>query len=280
MSPKLAAESVLAADPSYSKKSIAFRYVIYLYCGVEERGSMRSRGRRFDRVSSQLYSQFQAGELKLEERVSEILQRAAELEGILEKVNEAAKAMPNSENLIAELNKARKILSAMNGMLKGLGQVLEFVHNMGKTWSSLVQEMTEGIAVLQDGQIMYVNRRLTETWGYPVEEVRYRKFTDFMPPDEILRVFCMYERMSQTGQLPERVETAIISKDGERIDVALANWHWIFGGEGAGLVMICDLREKKEMDRKLATYSEYIERIVGKQLEAFAKGKDPQEDVG
>ena len=236
---------------------------------------MRSRGRRFEDVSSDLYSQFQTVNLKLEERAAQIAQKARELEGHLQRSHEAAQALPDSQNLLAELDEAKKAVTAMRRMLKELGQVLAFVQRMGKTWSLLVQETTDGVVVLQDRRIMYVNRRLTEMWGYAVEEVRNRRLTDFMPPDEVLRLFCLYEK-SRVDQLPERIETAIMSKDGERIDVSVTKWQWIFGGDGAGLLVICDLREKKKVDRRLATYSEYIERIVGEQLQAIARTSEPR----
>jgi len=116
---------------------------------------------------------------------------------------------------------------------------------------------------------------LKDMWGYRPEEVRNRRFTDFMPPDEVLRLFCLHERMSRGGRLSGRVETVIVSKDGARIDVSIANWQWIFGGEGAGLLVICDLTAKKKVDERLAMYSEYIERIVGEQLQAIARAREP-----
>jgi len=44
--------------------------------------------------------------------------------------------------------------------------------------------------------------------------------------------------------------------------------------EGLKLIVVSDMTVKKKTDRKIASYPEYTERVVGEQLEVVAKAKD------
>ena len=219
------------------------------------------------------------GKLKLVERARRLEQECAKVQDRLESVRPLIDGQPGAEEALMELEKTIDLLARHRLHIGELKRVLAFTERMGRIWADLVDETMDGLVVLQNGRVAYINARFKEIFGYSFRDLKGRRFSDLVPRDELIVLVQVYQGESRGDRLPDRVETQLVAKDGKRIDVAIANWHWILRGEGLGLLVVSDLGEKKRTDRRLASYREYIERIVGEQLEALAKAEDLR-DVG
>jgi len=221
---------------------------------------------------------FEGGGLKLDETARELERKGSELQEHIEQAQRLLDQTGHAEEARSELREAAEVLSSQRSLAADLTRSLASAKSLGEAWRDISEAIDEGLVAIEGGRIVYANRRFEEMVGYPKGRVRKRKFVNLLPADEALRLLAEYERLRQVGSIPERIETVIVSKDGERMDLAVSNWRVIFEGERSGLMIVCDIRERKETDRRLARYLEYIERIVGEQLEAVARARDIHEE--
>ena len=91
-----------------------------------------------------------------------------------------------SEQKSKKKNKLKKRLElkAQNEKLLDLGKGDEF----------LLEHETEGIAIIQDRILKYVNRRLAEMTGYTAEELTDSPFGIHIHPDELPNMVNQYLR--------------------------------------------------------------------------------------
>ncbi|MBK5191343.1 MAG: response regulator, partial [Methanosarcinales archaeon] len=61
-------------------------------------------------------------------------------------------------------------------------------------YHNLVERANDGITIIQDNIVKYLNSRLAEMWGGTVEEVIGTPFTDYISPDERRKVVDHYKR--------------------------------------------------------------------------------------
>jgi len=219
----------------------------------------------------------EGGGPKLDETARELERKGSELQAHIEQAQRLLGQTGRAEEARSELREAAEVLSSERSLAADLTRCLASAKSLGEVWRDISEAIDEGLVALEDGRVVYANRRFEEMVGYPKGRVRNRKFVSFLPADEALRLLGEYERLGLVGNIPDRIETVIVSKDGGRVDVAISNWQVIFEG-GTGLMIVFDMRERKETDRRLARYLEYIERIVGQELEAVARARDIHEE--
>jgi len=84
-------------------------------------------------------------------------------------------------------------------------------------YRNLVEKACDGIAVIQDKALMYVNPRLAEMVGYSVEYFINKPFTDFIHPDELPNVVDRHKRRLAGEEVPSIYESAIKARDGRKV---------------------------------------------------------------
>jgi len=61
-------------------------------------------------------------------------------------------------------------------------------------YRDLVENATEGVAVLQEGKLVFYNAYLKDFVGYSDDELKSKPFTDFIHPDDVEEVLDDYAR--------------------------------------------------------------------------------------
>jgi len=113
-------------------------------------------------------------------------------------------------------------------------------------YRSVVERANDGIAVLQDGKIIFVNERLAEMWGGSVGELVDRPIIDFIHPDETPKVVDRYKKRMSGEEVPPIYETIMKSKDDTDIHVELNAGVIPYQGKNADLVFVRDVSERKQ----------------------------------
>jgi len=113
-------------------------------------------------------------------------------------------------------------------------------------YRSVVERANDGIAVLQEGKIIFVNERLAEMWGGSVGELVGWPFVDFIHPDEISKVVDRYERRMGGEEIPSIYETIMRGKNNADIYVELNAGVISYQGKKADLVFVRDVSERKQ----------------------------------
>lgn len=129
-------------------------------------------------------------------------------------------------------------------------------------YRNLVERANDGIMIIQDGLLKYVNPRLAEMTGFSVEEATGTRFADYIHPDERDEAVEYYKRRMAGEEMQERHETALSRKDGGKIDVELNAGVIKYQGKPADLVIIRDISVYKRADEALRKARDELERRV------------------
>ncbi len=128
-------------------------------------------------------------------------------------------------------------------------------------YRNLVERANDGIIVVQDMVIKYVNPRLTEMIGYTVEEMTGSKFSKFLVPEELAKQTVRYKQRMAGKNIPSIYETVILLNDGRRLEVELNAGIIQYEGKPANLAFIRDISYRKRNERDLRESDEKLRGI-------------------
>ena len=115
----------------------------------------------------------------------------------------------------------------------------------------LVENASEGIAVVQDGVLRFANRKLADFISYPLEEVINKPFGEIVHPDDRQMVMEHYVNRLKGEEVPPVYQFRVIDKGGNtrwaEINAVLFNWE----GSPAVLCFLNDVTESKQADEAL-----------------------------
>jgi PAS domain S-box-containing protein len=120
-----------------------------------------------------------------------------------------------------------------------------------KKYRSLVERANDGITIIQDGIIQYVNPSLAEIWGDTAQELVGTPFTDYIDPDELPIVLDRYNRRMKGEDISPIYETVLRRKDGGKVYAELNAGAVTYQGKLADLVFIRDITERKRAEEAL-----------------------------
>lgn len=118
-------------------------------------------------------------------------------------------------------------------------------------YRNLVERANDGIAIIQDGAVKYVNPRLTEMGGYDLEELIDTHFSEYIHPDEISKALDRYKKRMSGESVPAVYEMILKNRDGEKLFVEVNAGITTYQGRPADLVLLRDITERKHIEEKL-----------------------------
>ena len=107
----------------------------------------------------------------------------------------------------------------------------------------------------------YANRRVAEMTGYTVSELLQMGMEGLASPEQVPRIRALQERRMRGEPVPSTYETVVRSKTDERIPVEVTAGITQWKGDNANLVILRDIRWRKEAERALQE-SEYQHRTT------------------
>ncbi len=116
---------------------------------------------------------------------------------------------------------------------------------------NVVERANDGIAILQDGLLKYVNPRTTEIIGYTVEEMINTPFARYVHPDELPKVTDIYKRRMAGEEIGSTYETVVRRKDGTNVHIEVSGGLITYEGETADFAFARDITERKKAEQKL-----------------------------
>ncbi|MFW9848379.1 MAG: PAS domain S-box protein, partial [Candidatus Thorarchaeota archaeon] len=121
----------------------------------------------------------------------------------------------------------------------------------------LIDNLQDGILLIQDGIIQYGNQRLATIVNREVSEIQGAPFTDFVPQEDSAFVIDLYRRRQEGEDVPREVELRLIRKDNSLAYVRVHSGLIQYRGRIATLATVKDLTTRKEI---ADAYSEIEER--------------------
>jgi len=166
-------------------------------------------------------------------------------------VHQAAVAIENAQ-LIKDLETARNQVKgyAEQLELKVKERTRELVESE-KKYSTLVEHANDGVVIIQDDRLSFVNKRVEEMTGYSREEIIGKHFLKTLPESEVELVKSVYEKWMKENPVPAIYETKVLSKSGDVIPIEVNAAVINYGGKPAALLIVRDISERKKMEEKL-----------------------------
>ena len=109
----------------------------------------------------------------------------------------------------------------------------------------------DGIAVLHNGKLSFVNSRLAEMIGYTTDEIEGQDFSRFIPKDILPQIEDIYKKCIAGEDLPSVYESKILHRDGKLIDVEYNISQFRIGDEQSTLNIIRDISARKKMQAEV-----------------------------
>jgi len=127
-------------------------------------------------------------------------------------------------------------------------------------YKTLVEKANDGIAIVQNGQFIFANKRLCEFTGYETDEVVNHPFLNFIDKefhDQIIKY--NNARLNKEEGVPSIYEITAIHKSGAKLQVELNSSYIKYNGSPAVLVVVRDVGARKEAEDKLRLFKATIE---------------------
>ncbi|KYK32367.1 MAG: PAS domain S-box protein [Theionarchaea archaeon] len=129
-------------------------------------------------------------------------------------------------------------------------------------YKNVIERANDGIAIIQDAVIKYINPRLTEISGYTADEVVGTPFTGYVHPDELARIADLYKRRITGEDVRPKYETVIKRRDGSPLHVEVNAGVTTYAGAPADLVIVRDITERKKMEEALSKSEEKYKNLL------------------
>ncbi len=115
----------------------------------------------------------------------------------------------------------------------------------------VVDNASEGVAVVQDQMLKFVNTRVREITGRSEQELTSRPFIDFVHPDDAPMVMARYSSRARGEGGAESTRFRILDSGGEIkwVEISAVQIGW--EGRPATLYFLEDVTEKREVEREL-----------------------------
>ena len=112
-------------------------------------------------------------------------------------------------------------------------------------YRTVVESANDGITIIQNGRVRYVNPRLAAMRGEDIPAIMARRFDTFIHPDHRDRIMQRYQRRLAGDHEPTTYETVLVRKDGSSVPVELTTGVIAYQEAPAELVIVRDISERK-----------------------------------
>jgi len=134
-------------------------------------------------------------------------------------------------------------------------------------YSTLVESSKDGIIMIQDGVLKFINTAATELVGYSIEEMINANFLKFVAPVYRDLALKRYNDRIEGRKLPSIHEIEILRKDGKTVPVEINSVLINIKGKATDLAFIRDITERKKAEEEERT--EKLKEAI-KELESFS----------
>lgn len=113
----------------------------------------------------------------------------------------------------------------------------------------LFDQSKEGIAIVQDQRVRYANPRAAEIIGYTAEEITDTLFAHYVHPDQLPKLAENYKQRVAGKDTPPVYETAVVHKDGSKIDISIKAGFVMFEGRPADFAIVNEASPSEDQNR-------------------------------
>lgn len=130
-------------------------------------------------------------------------------------------------------------------------------------YRELVNNLQDGIFIIQDYTCKYVNEALAQMLGYEAEEMLEQPFEQFLSPAERAKVMHFYGRRLVGRPVPIEYETRLLHRDQLRESIVIHKVTLInYMNKPAIQGTVKDITQRKQAEEELIRHKEHLEELV------------------
>lgn len=132
--------------------------------------------------------------------------------------------------------------------------IFEKQHNLEESeqkYKNLVEHANDGIVILQDGYVKFINEMMANILGWSPSEMLNTPFINYLSEDERNKVMDLYHKRQQGEVIPTIYESVLVDKWGIKKPVEFNSSIISFNGEIATQTYIRDISERKASEHAI-----------------------------
>lgn len=130
-------------------------------------------------------------------------------------------------------------------------------------YRSLIETAHEGIAVVQQGRLVYVNPRLAALCGYSTAELyALPSFLELVEEEDQALITQHYQQRLEGSAAPQRYEIRVLPRDKEPLVVEISGVRVDWFGQPATLNFVTDITERKASEEQIR-YLAHYDQLTG-----------------
>ncbi|SDJ83591.1 PAS domain S-box-containing protein [Halovenus aranensis] len=159
-----------------------------------------------------------------------------------------------------------RVGEAMAAMQTDLERFITEIERERERYTTLVEQSSDGVVVVQDGRCVFANDQFAEITGYDHDTLVESRLIDLVVPGDRDRVSERYDRRLEDAA-PTQFEADIETRDGTRRTVELSMARIERDGEPAVLVNIRDVTERKHREQRLEVFNRVLRHNIRNQAD-------------
>ncbi|HEX7628645.1 MAG TPA: PAS domain S-box protein, partial [Candidatus Methanoperedens sp.] len=131
----------------------------------------------------------------------------------------------------------------------------EKLQNSEEKYRTLIENIQDGVFIIQDQKFQFVNEAFARLAGFEVEEIIGKDFREFISPEDMEKVFDNYTRRQAGENVPHEYEFNALHRDRKtrvilNMTVVLIN----YGGRVATMGTLKDITDSRKAEEKLRLF--------------------------
>ncbi|MCZ7402588.1 MAG: PAS domain S-box protein [Candidatus Methanoperedens sp.] len=153
----------------------------------------------------------------------------------------------------------------MNGVIEYVRDITERrrveeeLRQSGEKYRLLIHNIHEGVFIIQDAKMQFVNPKFADITGYMMEEIIGRDFQNFVAPENLEMVKERYSRRLKGEDVPQEYEFHVLRRDGGKILVSMNVGIVTYLGRVASMGILKDITERKKVEEAIKRYTKELE---------------------
>ena len=115
----------------------------------------------------------------------------------------------------------------------------------------VVENAKEGIIIIQDDKILYINPRVKQLSPFSKEEIFSQNFLNFIHPDDRKTLIRRYLQVKRGKRLSGYHDYRVIDQKGNTRWISVNSTHIDYEGKPAGLVFLTEITRRKQAEEAL-----------------------------
>jgi PAS domain S-box-containing protein len=156
---------------------------------------------------------------------------------------------PGVKNTAEDLRRLRRRLAQLEKKEAEHRRTEKALRESEEKYRTVVTGANDGIAVIQDEVVQFVNPWLAEMGGYEVEDLVGHPFTEFLPQAEVVNMLKFYENRMAGEPVPAKYEMILKKKNGDFLYADINTSVIPYRNRTAALIFIRDFTRRKRTEK-------------------------------